>query len=888
MNKEQKVTILTWGNNASLQDAYMASDFDDVIFKKKNGHSYYLFVLIDLDSNQNEIQSQLYQILNEASEAKQKVLIGIFFSSHTKTDEINRYPAILQSLNKKNLNKRIVLIKDLYTAENNESVSFFDKYIKNALKTGEINIGLKALNIHNPQSLKNTIKHIKKLLYLNTTQDQVYYIETGSVSETDIAYSIKKIYEECFKKNFDIEAINKDYNGQSIHANNLIKINDPDTFDDFENDLKLYINKYLQSLDISNDENVADNQPQSYFNKLLKKIPKIGNLKNKKEKIQTWALKKIEIYLLKLVFFVLSCFLISSITFVASSYYTIKSLQSVSFYLRKGDIVNASHKLRSSEISYQVAIGNYHIVSKFVQIISPRVADMTLKSSNFLELSIDSFRGVIQTYGLVEKVYQSLNVPGRIDYIDIISAVKTNLQREYESLNQLELLLEDPVLPSIVVETIRKNDEFLKLKETKNSIWEISKILDVIPEILGSTKNSNTFILLQNNHQLKSTGGTIDQIMHISLDNGKLIFFKSYKPQEIDKGDDLIINAPPLVEKVTGDTIWRLRDMNYNPDFPQTAVNIAWYLEKKLKTKPDFIVTLNTDLVGKFLGNKRVQESLGVTINEAEYQIALEKNQNQEEIIKISEKIIQKALNREIPLIEAIDVISKNFKNIYLWSSNQQIQQMLYNHPLAGGVNAKNCLPAMASSRKCLSETIHLNISNFSNIPINNNINRSMKVIVTPQVLGIDHQIILETKYSKQALLINRNLVEILQLYLNKNSKINAITLNDNPISLEGLQTQIEGDLLRHQFIVSTELNKDSKLVINYSTSLEERTILPIAYSYSIIPQSGLNLQSNVIEINLPDSSRVSAVTTRIDNQPGKITVNLSEKNSFGFNLVAR
>ena len=128
----------------------------------------------------------------------------------------------------------------------------------------------------------------------------------------------------------------------------------------------------------------------------------------------------------------------------------------------------------------------------------------------------------------------------------------------------------------------------------------------------------------------------------------------------------------------------------------------------------------------------------------------------------------------------------------------------------------------------------------------------------------------------------------MVQLYLNKENSIKSITINDKTLNQNDLIVSEEVGLNRYQFVISSELNKTSTLKINYSTILPERTILPVAYTYNIIQQSGYAYAKKNIEINLPDSVRASAVTSKVDNLPNKIMVDLKDKNSFGFNLVSR
>ncbi len=890
MFNQKKTSIYLWTNNSLLEDIYFSCQTETIEFKKysKLSSKHYLLIHLDLDSDLSYLTSNLYPLLSSAADKETKILVCLSLSTSSQTPLLEKYLGILNSLYEKNINLRTLTIYDLYTLNSNYAATSFDSYISKILSEKNINISKKNDKTFYPISLNQCLAVYEKLFFLNSTQFKNYHLAGIPIKDSDLAYYLNRLYQEKNSSEIDINLSSESYTTvvpyQKVFETQAeINIKIEDLF--FDN-LKKYFNN--QSVDVELEKTIKTK------NTLLGSILAVLKKKNFKKKLEEkgdlhiWALKKIELFVLKIILIVTFIFSVSSMLFIGGSYYALKSIESSSFYLKKGDLQKTASNYQKARISMAVVNTNLQVISPVLNLLAKNV---DLKSHNivsFLDFSLSTFDGLVQSYVLLEKIYNSLNSPHNMDYNTTFLAVKSNLQQVYESLNQIEILLTALDLPKPVLETIQKNSEFENLKKIKENIWELNKIIDVAAPLLGSEKNTNIYILVQNYNQLRPTGGVIELVYQLSIEKGKVIFIKSFVPQEIDALSDLIINSPPLIEKLTGDSLWKLKDMNYNPDFSQTSTNINWYLENKLKTKADFIIGLNLKVLETFLSSKNIKPLLNSDITYEQFIADTQAGNLANQVKTLTDNVLNKILNHEIPLVDLIQVIADNKNNFNLWSSDPKLQSQMQNLNLAKVMNQKECLPAISTSRKCIPQTIHLNLSNFSNIPLNGYLDREVNIVSTPQVLTVDHEIVLKSKYQKSTPLINRNLTEVVQLYVSKGSVLNSIELNNESIDLKEVITQTEKDLIRFQFTISTPLNKEYVLSIKYSNQLQERTVLPIAYSYNIIPQVGLEYKKQALEFNIPDSSRVSAITSKVESFPNKIVVNLKDKDHFGYNLVGR
>lgn len=891
MFAKKKASIYVWSNNNSLKDSYLLCQSETLEFKSVTKHPFgdYLLIHIDLESDLSDLTSRLYPLLSAVSEKKIKVLACLSLSSNKISPLLEKYLGILNSLYEKKVNIRSLIIYDPYVLASNKISTSFDRFVSNTIFTKSIKISKNSNVLFYPISINQCLPVYEKLLFLNSTQSKTYHLSGQPIKESDFAYYLNTLHQEKIGEEIDIN-LAEESTSTSIPYQKVIETQAELNIkieDSFYDDLKRYLNNQNSEIILEKPINTKNHSLIKLLSKLKNRY--LGIYKSEsKENLHLWALKKIEKFALKVLFIFVFVFCASSLLFVGSSYYTLKSLESATFSLKKGDLIKTSQSYQKAKISMTVVNSNLQLIYPVLNLFAK---DLGIKSHNiasFLDYTLSTFDGIVQTYVLSEKIYNSLNSPHNLDYNTTLLAIKSNLQQIYESLNQMEILLDGLNLPKPIFQAIKQNTEYENLKKIKEDLWETNKLIDFVAPLLGSDKNTNIYVLVQNHNELRSTGGVIELIYHISIEKGKIVFLKSFIPQEIEGLSDLVINPPPLVEKLTGDKIWRLKDMNYNPDFSQTATNISWLLENKLKTKADFVIGLNLKILESVLNSKNLKPYLETDLNYEQFISNNQSGNNTSQVKKLMDSLLGSTLNHKFPIVDLFQLLADNKNNYSLWSSDPLKQSQLFNLPISKTINLKECLPAISTSRRCIPQTIHLNLSNLSSIPLNSYLERELAIISTPQVLTVDHEILLTSKYLKSTPLINRNLTEIVQLYTPKNTVLNSIQLNNEKIDLSEVITQTEKDLVRFQFVISTPLNKEYTLSIKYSNQLSERTILPIAYSYNIIPQSGLEYKKQTLEFNLPESSRVSAITRKIESYPNKIVVDLKDKDSFGYNLVGK
>ena len=120
------------------------------------------------------------------------------------------------------------------------------------------------------------------------------------------------------------------------------------------------------------------------------------------------------------------------------------------------------------------------------------------------------------------------------------------------------------------------------LPKVKQLIDHALPLLKVIPKIAGFEQPKSYLFLLQNNSELRPTGGFIGTYGILKLQDGEIREFETDNVYNLDRSTQNILKEPSPwpIAKYLEQKYWSLRDINWAPDFPTTAEK-ALYMYKE-------------------------------------------------------------------------------------------------------------------------------------------------------------------------------------------------------------------------------------------------------------------------------------------------------------------
>lgn len=118
---------------------------------------------------------------------------------------------------------------------------------------------------------------------------------------------------------------------------------------------------------------------------------------------------------------------------------------------------------------------------------------------------------------------------------------------------------------------------------------------------LGFDHPKEYLVLLQNNTELRASGGFMGSYARVQFARGQMHVLKIediYVPDGALQGH---VDPPVPIQQAFGQGWFRLRDSNWDVDFPSAATTIQWFFEHGGEPKADGLIAINLTLVRELL-----------------------------------------------------------------------------------------------------------------------------------------------------------------------------------------------------------------------------------------------------------------------------------------------
>jgi hypothetical protein len=140
---------------------------------------------------------------------------------------------------------------------------------------------------------------------------------------------------------------------------------------------------------------------------------------------------------------------------------------------------------------------------------------------------------------------------------------------------ELAVLLIDEIPETGLLTAIRTAVQPVKdqLPLLETLVYQALPAAETLPSIMGYPEEKTYLFLLQNNRELRPTGGFIGTYGILKLDAGEIAAFDTDNIYNLDSPVENIITepSPEPIAKHTSTKNWLLRNINWSPDFPTTA-----------------------------------------------------------------------------------------------------------------------------------------------------------------------------------------------------------------------------------------------------------------------------------------------------------------------------
>jgi hypothetical protein len=307
----------------------------------------------------------------------------------------------------------------------------------------------------------------------------------------------------------------------------------------------------------------------------------------------------------------------------------------------------------------------------------------------------------------------------KISWLDFIARVEKNFK-----LASTELSAGSQALQKVNIEDIpqEKRATFILARQNLPTliglIGKFEKYQALLTELLGGNGPRKYLFLLQNNQELRATGGFIGSYALLDVNGGvvRRFFVDGIFNPDGQLKENIV--PPQAIQKISA--TWSLHDSNWFPDFPVSAEKAIFFYEKTGGSTVDGVITLTPTIMQKLLAvtgpialpqyglTVDVDNFIPVIQEQVEVKYDKEENQPKKVLADLSVALIEKvfASQDKVTLYKVAEALVEglNEKQILLYMRHPETEMLIDDAGWSGRV-----LP----TGKDYVSVIHTNINGY-------------------------------------------------------------------------------------------------------------------------------------------------------------------------------
>lgn len=375
------------------------------------------------------------------------------------------------------------------------------------------------------------------------------------------------------------------------------------------------------------------------------------------------------------------------------------------------DFSLATRELENALNSFKTAKNNLQVLS-WARLV-PLIGRQYSAASHLLNAGISTGEAIIEVTRFGMTTIEPFRQDGKLNLSSLTASDKKEiLKKLYEAENILltaddkidEALEEMEKVPkSGLLKPLHSAIEPIseKLPLVKNVVHQVASISKTIPLLAGYPEAKTYLFILENNTELRPTGGFIGTFGVLQVDSGEIISFITDNIYNIDVPAEnfLDVEPPDPLKKYLKSERWFLRDSNWSPDFPTSAEKALWFYQQErgpveyfdgvIAVTPTFIESL-IELTGEItiqnivFSKDNFIDTLQYQVEQGFYRQGIPDSERKEIIGELSQILLDRVLS--LPQSEWDDLWTVFLKDI----EQKQILMYLRDESLQNKITEEN------------------------------------------------------------------------------------------------------------------------------------------------------------------------------------------------------
>lgn len=273
-------------------------------------------------------------------------------------------------------------------------------------------------------------------------------------------------------------------------------------------------------------------------------------------------------------------------------------------------------EFESAQSSFDQALGNFSEVEKELWFISTdktlysqedgtgHAVNSLLNAGKYFAQAGTYFIEALEEFNKIPLYFVAKNNNADGESPSITDTLKLGLEKTDKSIEKIILASEE--LKTVNPQTL-PSEIGARILLAKQKVEEVAKVLAATKEhfpallkLLGDEHPHRYLILLQNNNEIRPSGGFIGSYAIMDINEGYISNLEVHDVYDLDTGYGSIIEPPDQLKQFINN--WRLHDSNYSYDFPLSASKAKWFLQKEGGPSVDTVIGINQGLLTSLLG----------------------------------------------------------------------------------------------------------------------------------------------------------------------------------------------------------------------------------------------------------------------------------------------
>ena len=503
--------------------------------------------------------------------------------------------------------------------------------------------------------------------------------------------------------------------------------------------------------------------------------------------------------------------------------------------------------------------------------------DIAVRLSNILDLTST-------TLTKADKLYSIITNTDTGNFHSANSDLKVSLDSLYQHLS----------LAQASVDQVDFNSSLFmydKLKAVKDNLSQVRttaeqtlKLVSVLPNLVAQEQPQTYLLLLQNNLELRPAGGLVSVVGLLTFTDGRLSNIQTFDVAALDSQLDGVVTPPPDIVTFLGEDRWFLRDSSWSADFPSSALQAQWFVNKILNRTTNGVIALDLYTLQELLkatGPILLSEQASPLTSDNLFeniQFGSQNNnadpQQKQLLLSLTDAVFSKLKEKQLQLTSLSIALTKSLSenHLFIYSDQPSIQSILSTYNWSGSISDSSCPPRF-NQQNCTTQTfsvIEANVSiNQSNYYLDRRLSHQVNIGQQGQ---LDHTITIEyTNNSPNSSWPGGKYKTFTRVYVPLHSQLMSASFTGQDIQPVRVTPDLNLGLQEIAYLYEIPPQTESSLIISLrSSQIFNLTQLPGALAINWEKQPGTNRDPISVTFNYPQNltpRQISQPATTQDQQ---------------------